>query len=187
MMEYSDTIIDKKFAFELANYYKQKVLWSANNSASASYPYNDNPSYILFGTKHFLRKNIDVIEYGPDMNWNITLIDLWNHLKTSFGKHHLFLHTIYANLQFKGMDGKLHRDDYGKGEGTSFIIMLSPNNDVENIGGEFYNDTLKKSVEFKHGRVVMLDSTNLHLGKAFNVPHKMRISLRLSGFDTLIW
>ena len=121
------------------------------------------------------------------MNWNITLIDLWNHLKTSFGKHHLFLHTIYANLQFKGMDGKLHRDDYGKGEGTSFIIMLSPNNDVENIGGEFYNDTLKKNVDFKHGRVVMLDSTDLHLGKAFNVPHKMRISLRLSGFDTLIW
>jgi hypothetical protein len=85
------------------------------------------------------------------------------------------------------MDGGLHTDDYGKGEGTSFIVLLSPNNETENVGGEFYNDTLKESVPFKHGRVVMLDSTNLHLGKAFNVPHKMRISLRLSGFDTLIW
>jgi|TARA_R100000329_G_C7573293_1_gene202957 hypothetical protein len=186
-MEYSDTIIDKSFAYELANYYKTKVKWHANNHADASYPYKDNPAYNLFGIEHFLRKNIDVIEYGPDMNMNVRLIDLWNHLKTAFGKPHLFLHAITANLQFKGMDGGLHRDDYDKGEGTSFIVMLSPNNDTENIGGEFYNDTLKKSVDFKHARVVMLDSTNLHLGRAFNVPHKMRISLRLSGFDTLIW
>ena len=77
-------------------------------------------------------------------------------------------------------------DDYGYNQGTSFIVMLSPNNETENIGGEFYNETQKKSVEFKHGRVIMLDSTDLHLGKSFNVPHKMRISLRLAGFDTLV-
>ena len=186
-MKDSDEAIDKSFAYELSHYYKTKVHWGSNNHADTSYPYNDNPEYNLLGIEHFLRKSMDVIDYGPDKDMNIKLINLWHHLKHSFGKPHLFLHGIAANLQFQGMDGGLHTDDYGKGEGTSFIVMLSPNNDTENIGGEFYNDTLKEEVKFKQGRVIMLDSTNVHCGKAFNVPHKMRISLRLSGFDTFVW
>ena len=185
-MKYNDQVLDKSFAYELANYYKRKAKWEASNHADSSYPYGDNPSYNLLGHSHFTRKSIDLIEYGSDMSMNIKLINLWNHLKTAFGKPHLFLHGIYANLQFKGMDGGLHTDDSGYNQGTSFIVMLSPNNETENIGGEFYNETQKKSVEFKHGRVIMLDSTDLHLGKSFNVPHKMRISLRLSGFDTIV-
>ena len=180
-MIYKDNILDKTFVDQLASDLRNKVRWQPNNSASRSYPYNENLEYVLLGHKFFNRVSLDIIEYGEDMEFNKKLINLFYHLKDAFNKPNIMLEQIAGNLQFKGMDGGLHMDGYKEDNKTSFILMLSPDYDVENDGGVFYNETQNKEIAFKHGRVVEIESSDLHLGKAFDSPYKMRFSLRFTG------
>jgi hypothetical protein len=181
-MRYKDNCLDKIFVDELSHNFKHQVDWKPNNSAGiTSYPYMDNPIYLLMGMSFFERKTPDIIEYGPKMNLNIKLINLFYHIKKTFDKPDLTLQKIVGNLQFKGMDGGLHRDDNGSGIGTSYILLFSPCNEVDNIGGGFYNDTVKEEVDFKHGRIIEINSSDLHRGKAFDEPYKIRFSVRFTG------
>ena len=180
-MIFKDNLLDKLFVDQLASDLRNKVNWRPNNSSLKSYPNNENLDSVMLGHTFFDRLSLDIIQYGDDMNFNKKLIDLFYFIKDSFNKPNLVLKTISGNLQFMGMDGRLHIDSHKDDNETSFILMLSPDYDVENKGGVFYNATQKKEVAFKHGRIVEIDSSDLHLGKAFDAPYKMRFSIRFTG------
>jgi len=176
-----DNIFDKFYMDELAFDLKFKVKWRADNSASRSYPYNSNQNYLLMGSTFFKRETMDIIKYGDDMDLNRKLIDSFYHIKNEFKKPDLVLKEISGNCQFQHMDGKLHTDGSQVGL-TSYILMLSPDYDVQDIGGVFYSETDQKEVPFKHGRVIEIDSFNVHRGEAFNKQHKLRFSIKFTGF-----
>jgi hypothetical protein len=89
------------------------------------------------------------------------------------------LMEISTNLQFKHMDGTLHND--GTKEQSVFILMLSNNNIVEDIGGEFFHQPTNTSVSFEHGKLIEQNGVDLHRGFAFNKPFIPRMSVKFVG------
>ena len=83
---------------------------------------------------------------------------------------------ICSNLQFKGMDGTLHKD--GTKDQYAFILMLC-NEEVENIGGEFIH--IKRKIPFKHGRLIQITADDSHKALSFKKPHIARLSVKWVG------
>ncbi len=178
-MQYLDNIFDKKYSDEVAHILRNDTPWSANNIANRfSWPYEFKGSHILLGSKIFRCIDTYKYEYHPNKEFAFSLIDAFHQISFRFQKK-LILKGISANLQLKGMDGTLHTD--GDSDTTVFIYMLTDDYTDDNLGGEFYNDTLKETVSFRHGRVIEMNASHEHNGRSFNQNNICRFSIRFTG------
>ena len=96
-------------------------------------------------------------------------------------KNKCMLQGIDGNLQFKGMDGTLHKD--GQVNQTVFIMMLAYHDIEENIGGEFYHEPSGEKIPFKQGRVIEMTASDSHRADAFNVQYIPRFSIKFTGLN----
>ena len=62
-----------------------------------------------------------------------------------------------------------------------FILLLCNEIFDNDIGGEFINQTVGKTVKFRHGRIMNFEATDIHRGLSFNKPHIPRISVKFLG------
>ena len=90
------------------------------------------------------------------------------------------LMEIFVNLQFKGMDGTLHKDGFVKSK-TAFILMLANEHVSGDIGGEFFHQPTNTKIPYGYGKLIELDAEDLHMGLAFNKPNVARISIKYVG------
>ena len=185
-MRVFDDIFDKRYLDELIHKLT-KTSWCPNNIANRStWPYGDKGTHRFLGTTFFNRHNIDLIEYR-DLKLSTELIDIFYAINRKTEKK-LLLQLIEANLQFMGMDGTNHIDmnnPNDKENEVVYIMMLSDEYIETDGGGQFINETVGQEVEFKHGRVIEMSSTDLHRGLAFNIPYKPRYSLKFLGTENL--
>tara|TARA_B100000470_G_scaffold136970_1_gene106143 strand:+ start:1124 stop:1669 length:546 start_codon:yes stop_codon:yes gene_type:complete len=177
-MIFLDDILDKRFSdeiyFDLLN-----GPWYANNMANRyTYPYGEKGSHLLLGTTIYR----PLSEYFSDTNLerkiSVKFINIFNHLCFKLNKK-LSLKSIDANLQFYGQDGTFHAD--GDQEDEVFILLLCNEIFDNDIGGEFINQTVGKTVKFRHGRIMNFEATDIHRGLSFNKPHIPRISVKFLG------
>ena len=178
-MKIFDDVFDKKFLDDLS-YRLMNSAWFANNTAnSKTWPYGNKGTHLLLGELYYLRVNDDVIKMSK------TAEDLSHSLKDSFyhlqkiSNTKLKLIEIFANLQFKDMNGTNHID--GKNDETVFILMLSNEIIDEDIGGEFIHEDTKKIVKYKYGRVIQFNANEIHRAMAFNKPNIARLSIKWVG------
>jgi hypothetical protein len=177
MITYCDDIFDKKYLDEITS---QLILapWHAHNVANRnSWPYKERGSHRLLGDTFFRRLSEDNIEYNSNRTLSNSFIDAFKAINQRLKKD-LRLIECSTNLQFKSMDGTFHVD--GRDDEVAHILMLS-NEIVENIGGEFINQTMNVTVPYKYGRVVTITASDVHRANAFNEPHIARISIKWLG------
>lgn len=178
-MNFLDDIFDKKYSDEVAYTLRNNTPWDPTNVANrVSWPYQFKGSHVLLGSTIFNFIDTYKYEYHPNKEFAFSLIDAFHQISFRFGKN-LILKGISANLQLKGMDGTLHTD--GDNNTTVFIYMLTDDYINDNLGGEFYNDSLKQSVPFRHGRVIQMNASNLHCGKSFTQDNICRFSIKFTG------
>lgn len=176
-MRYLDDIFDKRFSDELSH--KLRLCdWQASNVANRiTWPFGTKGSHILLGIS-FLQYIDDYKYHYYEEKFSFHLIDAFQQITKRFNRK-LCLKEISGNLQFKGMDGTIHKD--GDSDEFAYIYMLSDETIRENYGGEFYNQTLNKSVPFFQGRVIEIKASDLHCGMAFNQENICRFSIKFVG------
>jgi len=176
-MRYLDDIFDKRFSDELSH--KLRLCkWDASNVANrVTWPFGTKGSHLLLGIS-FLRW-IDNYKYHYyEEKFSFHLIDAFKQITKRFDRK-LTLTEISGNLQFKGMDGRLHTD--GGDDEFAYIYMLSDDIIFQDYGGEFYNKTCETSVPFLHGRVIEIKASDLHCGMSFNKDNMCRFSIKFVG------
>ena len=172
-----ENVFDKKWTNELASSLI-KCKWKADNVAGRkTWPYYETGNHRLFGTSFFFRKNEDYIEYNEDLNLSITLINAFNHIRKISNKN-MRLEMIDANLQFKEMNGTIHID--GRENQIAYILMLC-NEEIDDIGGEFFYKPKNKKIKFKHGKLIEIPAHHEHYGLSFKKPNIARISVKWLG------
>tara|TARA_Y100000004_G_scaffold192825_1_gene254078 strand:- start:412 stop:942 length:531 start_codon:yes stop_codon:yes gene_type:complete len=173
MIKIYDGKFDKRFTSELASKLIENP-WSATNVANRySWPYRETGSHRLLGQIYF--NNGIVNSKINDEKLTQTLIEAFKHIQ-NISKKEMQLVEICSNLQFKGMDGTLHKD--GTEDQYAFILMLC-NEEVENIGGEFIH--IKRKIPFKHGRLIQITASDVHKALSFTKPHIARLSVKWVG------
>ena len=119
MIKIYDGKFDKRFTSELASKLIENP-WSATNVANRySWPYKETGSHRLLGQIYF--NNGIVNSKINDEKLTQILIDSFQHIQ-NICKKEMQLIEICSNLQFKGMDGTLHKD--GTKDQYAFILML---------------------------------------------------------------
>lgn len=178
MLNVYDDVFDKKWVDELSHiFYEEK--WGCNNIAnSKTWPYGLKGTHNLFGNLYFKKDNNDIIHYNSNKDLSFTLVNAFNAIRNKV-KNNLFLKEIYANLQYKEMNGTLHTD--GKENDLIYILMLSNENIDEDIGGGFYHEPTNTEIKFKHGRLIEQGGKDLHKGNAFNKKGIARFSVKWVG------
>lgn len=177
MIDYCDDIFDKKYLDEIASELI-KAPWYAQNVANRnSWPYQERGSHRLLGDYFFHRLSEDDIRYNSNRNLSNNFINAFKAINQRLNKD-LRLMECDTNLQFKGMDGSFHTD--GRDDQIAYILMLS-NEIVEDIGGEFINQTMNVTVPYKYGRVIAITASDKHRANAFTQPHIARISVKWLG------
>ena len=171
-----DNIFDKKWVDDLAFYLSTNVSWYADNIAGRqSWPYGQIGQHRIMGRMLYKYNNWkDIVLYKREKFLELT--EAFEHLAPN-----IELKEIFANLQFKGMDGSFHKD--GDDNYKVFILMLTcvdMNNDYP--GGEF----IVKDGEiepFKQGRIIEFYGNVLHKAMAFNQPYVPRFSMKFGGYE----
>ena len=178
MLKIHQNIFDKKWLDDLA-YELIKEPWYAQNIANRkTWPYGDKGTHLILGNTYFYKENENFIEYNKNLNLSYNLINSFSAIENTV-KRKMNLKSINANLQFKDMDGTLHVD--GNENQSIFILMLSNENIVENIGGEFYHQPTDTFVNFEQGKLIEQNGRDLHKGLAFKKPYVARMSVKFVG------
>jgi len=178
-----DDIFDRRYLVELAHKLSKEP-WYPNNIANRyTWPYGDKGAHKLLGSIYFDRKDLDIIEYSSNLSLSYELIDIYYKI-IERAHRKLMLKEIKTNLQFMGMDGANHCDSTLENE-VGYILMLSDEDIEPDEGGQFINETLNETVEFKQGRVIEFNPFDEHRGLAFNTPHKCRFSIKFLGTQNL--
>ena len=178
MLEVHDGLFDKRYIDELSHRLVNGT-WYANNVANrSSWPYGELGTHRLLGHSIFNRLDNNRIRYSNDEFMVNSLTNAFEYVCNRLNKK-LLLDQIDCNLQFKDMDGTAHKD--GNENQTVFILMLSNEHIIEDIGGEFIHIPSNSTIKFKQGRLIEFTANELHLGKAFNVPNICRFSIKFMG------
>ena len=178
MLKIHKDIFDKKWLDDLA-FNLMEGSWYCNNIANVkTWPYGLSGTHLLFGNEYFRRLDENQIRYNNNREMSLNLIKAFDAIQIKV-RRKMKLMEISTNLQFKHMDGTLHTD--GTKEQSVFILMLSNNNIVEDIGGEFFHQPTNTSVSFEHGKLIEQNGVDLHRGFAFNKPFIPRMSVKFVG------
>ncbi len=187
MIQIHDNIFDKIFLLEISIWLMAECAWKAHNVANRNtIPYNIEGSHRLLGTAFY-----DNLEGSENKYWEYVyksdyiekLQQFWGMYESiqEHSKNKCMLQGIHGNLQFKGMDGTLHKD--GQVNQTVFIMMLAYHDIEENMGGEFYHEPSGDKIPFKQGRVMEMTASDSHRADAFNVQHIPRFSIKFTGLN----
>ena len=186
MIQIHDDIFDKIFLLEMSNWLMRKCNWQANNVANRySYPFG------IEGSHRFMSIGIyNNLEGSAEKYWEHIYVNPINKFEQFCGmyesiqrysKNKCMLQRIDGNLQFKGMDGTLHKD--GDENQTVFIMMLAYHDIEENMGGEFYHEPSGEKIPFKQGRIMEMTASDTHRADAFNVQYIPRFSIKFTGLN----
>ena len=75
------------------------------------------------------------------------------------------------------MNGTFHKD--GSDDQTAYILMLTNEFLGDDVGGKFINDTEKKEIDFKNGRLIEFNANDLHKANSFNLDNALRFSIKI--------
>ena len=187
MIQIYDDIFDKIFLLEISLWLLQRCNWRVDNVANKpTRPYGIEGSHRLLGSLIYDNTEGTEAKYWEYVHksdyikmleqlWSIYL-DIQDH-----SKNKCMLQKINSNLQFKGMDGTLHKD--GQVNQTVFIMMLAYHDIEENIGGEFYHEPSGEKIPFKQGRIIEMNAFDSHRADAFNVQYIPRFSIKFTGIN----
>jgi hypothetical protein len=184
MIQIHDDIFDKIFLLELSHWLLKDCNWNADNVARRhSYPYGIEGESRFLGTLIYENfegteeKYWECIYENPTNNFRL-LCDMYKNIQ-KHSKNKCMLQRIDGNLQFKDMDGVLHRDGFENQ--TVFIMMLAYHDIEENMGGEFYHEPSGEKIPFKQGRIMEMTASDFHRADAFNVQYIPRFSIKFTG------
>ncbi len=173
-MKIYDNFYDSKFIMDAASYLAQANIWSADNVANRySHPYGHRGTHIILGHRIFTKANNHYTQDKILFDIGIEIFKGIEKLKES----QLNLLEITANLQFKGMNGTFHKD--GSDDQTAYILMLTNEFLGDDVGGKFINDTEKKEIDFKNGRLIEFNANDLHKANSFNLDNALRFSIKI--------
>jgi hypothetical protein len=178
MLKIHQNIFDKKWLDDLAYQLIKEPWYSTNIANQKTWPYGDKGTHLLLGNIYFFRINENDIRYNVNLDLSHNLIKSFSAIENKV-RRKMKLTQISTNLQFKEMDGTLHTD--GNQNQSIFILMLSSENIVKNIGGQFYHQPTNTSVDFEHGKLIEQNGIDLHRAFAFNEPYVPRMSIKFVG------
>lgn len=178
MLKIHENIFDKRWIDELSHSLFEQPWFSNNIADRKTWPYGNKGASLFLGNDYFRRINDNEIIYNQNINFSKNLIAAFFAISNKLQRK-MKLMEITANLQFKEMDGALHKD--GLEKDSVFILMLCNDYTEEDIGGEFYHEPTNTLVPFKSGRLIEQNGDDLHKGLAFKKPNIARMSIKFVG------
>jgi hypothetical protein len=178
MLNIHQDVFDKKWLDDISHILMREPWFASNVANNKTWPYGLKGTHLLLGNTHFSRLGNNKIHYSENISLVDNLIASFEAIENKV-KRKMKLMEISANLQFKGMDGTLHKD--GSANQSVFILMLANENIFGNMGGEFFHQPTNKKIEFSHGKLIEQNGEDLHMGLAFNKPYIARMSIKYVG------
>jgi len=178
MLKIHDDVFDKEWIDYLSNQLITQPWYCDNVANKISWPNGTKGSHLLLGNLYYKVKKTEIIQNTRYKNFTEDLIKSFSGIAERV-KSTMKLLEISSNLQFKGMDGTLHKD--GTKNQRVFILMLCNEYLTKDIGGKFYHKPTNTYVKFHHGRLVEQNGLDLHKGLSFNKPHVARMSIKFVG------